>query len=346
LDDPSELEDVLSRYEALRKAFEDNGFPELFQDPSGLAEIMSRYNALKEAFEEHDMTDHFEDPDTFKYFLRTNQRLREEFGKIGKEYLMDSVPSMRDFLTKYTEMLKELEDLRKKAVQLRLLEEQLEKGDAKLSALSGDAASLRSRLAEFESLGDVDTMRKWREESEELQRLKRVYNKLQTRVGELERELADKEKEREAALERERLMAVKYKELDIFKLDIIARELKGIDNDLGAVGSEAKSLITKADRLKNYDEQQAISHASDKMLDSCKHLRAHLRDVINKCLSETQKMHIGVAIDDHTAAGELKDGGTMVIASYEEVERPDHGNSRAARLRQNDEARHHRPLHR
>ena len=39
----------------------------------------------------------------------------------------------------------------------------------------------------------------------------------------------------------------------------------------------------------------------------CKRLRSHIRDVINKCLSETQKMHIGVAIDDYMAAGELKD---------------------------------------
>jgi hypothetical protein len=33
------------------------------------------------------------------------------------------------------------------------------------------------------------------------------------------------------------------------------------------------------------------------------------QDVINKCLSETQKLHIGAATDDPTAAGELKDGG-------------------------------------
>jgi len=334
---------MLKTLQELRYVLTQYGFGHIMEDPSQLAEIMSRYAALKAAFEEFGMEDHFEDPFTLKAFLKTNKRLREEFGKIKKEYLMDSVPSMRGFITEYTDMQHELVGLRQKAARLKQLEEQLAKGDAKLSQLSGDAETMRSRLAAFEALGDIEAVRKWREDSEELERMRRIHDKLQDKINDLEKELREAEGERAEALERERLMAVKYKELDIFKLDIIARELKGIDNDLGMVGSEAKTLITKADRLKNYDEQQTISHASDKMLDACKSLRAHLRDVIHKCLSETQKMHIGVAIDDHTAAGDLKDGGTMVIASYEEVERPDHGNSRAARLRQDDETRGHRP---
>uniref|UniRef100_A0A7S2NCD8 Uncharacterized protein n=1 Tax=Alexandrium andersonii TaxID=327968 RepID=A0A7S2NCD8_9DINO len=225
---------------------------------------------------------------------------------------------------------------------MKQLEDQLASGDAKLSQLSGDADAMRSRLAAFEALGDIETLRKWKEDAAELVRMRRINDKLQSKVGDLERELSEKEKEREEALERERLMSVKYKELDIFKLDVIARELKGIDNDLQGVGSEAKSLIVKAERLRNYDEQQAISNASDKLLDACKELRAHLRDVIHKCLSETQKMHIGVAIDDHLAAGDLKDGGAMVVAAYDDIERPDHGSSRAAKLRQADEARRDR----
>ena len=42
-------------------------------------------------------------------------------------------------------------------------------------------------------------------------------------------------------------------------------------------------------------------------LRSSKHLHAHhaplAQDVIQKCLSETQKLHIGAAIDDPLAAG-------------------------------------------
>lgn len=342
LDNPEELEAILNRYEAIRQAFLQSGFTDLFQDPSKLAEIMSRYAALREAFQEFGFMDQFEEPDLLKYYLKTNRRLREEFGKINKEYLMDSIPSMRDFINEFTDMKQELVALRQKAARLKTLEEQLASGNAQLSQLSGDAAELRARLSSFEALGDLDCLRQYKEDSEELARMRRIHNKLQNKLYDLERDLEEKERERQAALERERLMAVKYKELDIFKLDIIARELKGIDNDLGMVGSEAKTLINRSEKLRNYDEQQAVAHASEKMLDACKALRAHLRDVIHKCLTETQKMHIGVAIEDHMAAGDLQDGGVMVVASYEEVERPDHGNSRAAKLRQDDEMRQHR----
>ncbi|CAE7815132.1 unnamed protein product [Symbiodinium necroappetens] len=124
--------------------------------------------------------------------------------------------------------------------------------------------------------------------------LQRIYNSTSSRLAELERALDLKEKEREAALEKERLMAVKYKELDIFKLDIIARELKALDNELGRVGSGVKSLSQDSSRLRNYDEQQMVSQHSNNLLDQCKLLRAHIRDVINKCLSETQKMQLGM----------------------------------------------------
>merc|ERR1712232_1380876 len=121
---------------------------------------------------------------------------------------------------------------------------------------------------------------------------------IQKDLAELQASLDEKEKERLEALERERLMAMKYKELDIFKLDIIARELKALDNELGSVGKQAKMLQNDSAKLRNYDEQQQLIPHGDKMLDQCRDLRAHIRDVINKCLSETQKMHIGVAIAD------------------------------------------------
>jgi len=133
-------------------------------------------------------------------------------------------------------------------------------------------------------------------------------------------------------------MAVKYKELDIFKLDVIAWELKGLDSKLGVLGSDAKGLRMTAGKLRSPDEQMMMGSLGDKMLDECKQLRAHIRDVIHECLSETQKMHIGVGIDDPLAAGVLQEGGSMAARVVEEVtERPDHGNSRAGRLRQQDE---------
>ncbi|CAJ1359226.1 unnamed protein product [Effrenium voratum] len=209
----------------------------------------------------------------------------------------------------------------------------------RISKKEEEIEALKNRLKEFEQLGDISVIQKWKADSEELKRLQRLYNSTSSRVTELERLLAAKEREREQAEARERMMAVKYKELDIFKLDIIARELKGLDNELGRVGSGLKSLHQDATRLRNYDEQQQVGNQSDSLLDQCRLLRGHIRDVINKCLSETQKMHIGVGIDDYMAAGELKDGGTMIAAVYEDIERPDHGSSKAAKLRQQDERR-------
>jgi len=288
------------------------------------------------------MEELFEDPEySLKAFLRNHHRIRAEFDKYGLGYLFDSVPSMRDFLAKYKDMEQELKAMKEARAGERLAQRDADMArlESRLLKKEEEIDDLKARLKEYEQLGDISAIKKWKADSDELKRLQRIYNSTSSRLAELERALEMKEKEREAALEKERLMSVKYKELDIFKLDIIARELKGLDNELGRVGSGAKSLGQDAGRLRNYDEQQMIGQHGMNLLDQCKLLRAHIRDVINKCLSETQKMHIGVGIDDYMAAGELKDGGTMIAAVFEEIERPDHGSSRAAKLRQQDERR-------
>merc|ERR1712113_1063863 len=109
----------------------------------------------------------------------------------------------------------------------------------------------------------------------------------------MEKRLQENEAEREEALAREKLMSVKYKELDIFKLDIIARELKGIDQELGMVGKQVRVIDQDASKLRNFDEQQQMKNNVQTPLDGLHAMRAHIRDVITKCLSETQKMHIG-----------------------------------------------------
>mmetsp|Transcript_7236 Transcript_7236/g.17149 ORF Transcript_7236/g.17149 Transcript_7236/m.17149 type:complete len:218 (+) Transcript_7236:1-654(+) len=197
---------------------------------------------------------------------------------------------------------------------------------------------MRDRLAAFEAIGDLESMKRWKSEASELRALMRAKGNVDSELAELRAMLEEKERERQEALERERMMAIKYKELDIFKLDIIARELKSLDNELGLVGKEAKFLQQSAGRLKDFGDQQQILQHGSKMLDQCVQLRSHIRDVIHKCLSETQKLHIGApAIDDPLAAGELKDGGVMAGFVYEEVDAPAHGSSKAARLRQGDE---------
>merc|ERR1719229_627974 len=131
---------------------------------------------------------------------------------------------------------------------------------------------------------------------------------LDKELEEMREQLDQKEKERLEALEKERLMSLKYKELDVFKLDVIARELKALDNELSLTGKATKALLTDAARLRNMDEREQISPHGDLILDQCKDLRAHIRDVINQCFSDMTKLHVGVAIDDPMKAGELKDG--------------------------------------
>lgn len=345
LDDPHELGRLLNFLQQITKVLRDNGLEEIERDPSLLVEVLSRYSGLKAAFELYDYGELFEDPDSLKFFLRVCRKMREEFAKAGLEHLMDSTRELGKFLARYKEMEQELKDIKEAAAGEKLAQRDVEmtRLENKLAKQEAEISSLQKTLAEYEQLGDLEAIRKWKADAEELRRLQRMYAKVQGELRDTEKMLADQEKEREEALARERMMSVKYKELDIFKLDVIARELKGIDKELGLLGTSVKDLQQDTERLKNYDERQHIANSGDKMMDQCKGMRGHIRDVINKCLSETQKMHIGIAIDDHTAAGVLTDGGTMVGVVYEEVERPDHGNSRAAKLRQHDEIHRKRP---
>ena len=66
-----------------------------------------------------------------------------------------------------------------------------------------------------------------------------------------------------------------------------------------------------------------VADSAQKSLDLTKQFHGHLIDVINECLSEMQKLHIGAAMDDFTAAHELKDGGVMAgyVPSFSPCER-------------------------
>ncbi|CAE7284679.1 FBA1 [Symbiodinium natans] len=309
--DPSKLEELKQSLDLLRRVrdlFEKFGLGDAFKDPALLEEILSRYEGLRKAFEEYGFSELFEDPYNLKGFLRNYAKLREAFKDLGLEYLLDSAAAMRDFLAGHTSGEKELLDLRAKASRLDEAEEKLRRREEELASrldpyLATDEGGIGAPVSSASEgfPGTVDS-----------------------ELAELRRLLEEKERERQEALERERMMAIKYKELDIFKLDIIARELKSLDNELGLVGKEAKFLQQSAGRLKDFGDQQQIHQHGSKMptteLDQCVQLRSHIRDVIQKCLSETQKLHIGAAIDDPLAAGELKDGGVMAGFVYEEVE--------------------------
>mmetsp|Transcript_55828 Transcript_55828/g.133054 ORF Transcript_55828/g.133054 Transcript_55828/m.133054 type:complete len:1273 (-) Transcript_55828:147-3965(-) len=342
LDDPEALRAMLNAFKQIKDILEQYGFGDAIKDPSLLAEILSRYAGLKAACEEMGFPELFEDPYNMKGFLRNYGRIREEFRNVNLEYLLDSPPAMRDFLAKNKSGENELKDLREAAQRLADLERKCAEQAAKLDEQAKLIASLQEKLAAYEELGTVDQMRRWKAESAELAELKKSQGDKDAEIASLRKILEDKERERQEALERERLMSMKYKELDIFKLDIIARELKSVDGDFNLLGKQVKIMQTDVGKLRNYDEQQGIGGHGDKILQQCYDIRAHVRDVINKCLSETQKMHIGVAINDPLAEGKLQDGGVMAGYVAEEMEVPDYGSSKAARLRHTDEMRRER----
>ena len=90
-------------------------------------------------------------------------------------------------------------------------------------------------------------------------------------------------KELEAAREREQTMARQLLSLDIFKLDIIARELKEVEDLLH---SSYKSFSSDHPAVKG-------------QVSKCKEI---VRNIINKCLSETQKLHIGTTVQGHDSS--------------------------------------------
>eukprot|EP00928_Gymnodinium_smaydae_P070386 TRINITY_DN54230_c0_g1_i1.p1 TRINITY_DN54230_c0_g1~~TRINITY_DN54230_c0_g1_i1.p1 ORF type:complete len:1256 (+),score=298.71 TRINITY_DN54230_c0_g1_i1:59-3826(+) len=356
LDNPDELRRMLNAMKQLKEIAEKQGFGNLFEDPARLGDMLSHYAQMQKVFQECGLPELFEDPYTLRNFLQNYNKIREAFRNAGIEYLLDSAGAMRDFLTKKAEgdsdhreaqerISKLEEELRAKAASLEAAEKRASDLAAKLKQSTAESDRVRERLAAYESLGDLESLRNWKNDAAEMKRLRQERADYDERMSSMKNELERKEQERQEALERERIMALKYKELDIFKLDIIARELKALDSELGLAGKEVKSLQQDTGRLKNYDEQQQIGLHGSKLLDQCHALRAHIRDVINKCLSETQKLHVGIAIDDHLAAGELKDGGVMAGWVCEEIDAPDYGSSKAGKLRQGDEMARDRRMH-
>merc|ERR1711957_1041801 len=104
--------------------------------------------------------------------------------------------------------------------------------------------------------------------------------------------------------------------------------------------------LAELGRLRHGEERSELVHGGTELLDGCGQLRGHIRDVIKQCLSETQKMHIGISVgEDFLAAGELKSGGVMAGYVCQEVDVPCHHGSRAAYLRQLDEMHRDRRLH-
>lgn len=134
---------------------------------------------------------------------------------------------------------------------------------------------------------------------------------LEALVEALRGQVAQLEHERDESRAREKHMEQRYAELDVFKLDVIARELKSIDRQIDSLLFESKSLQQAAKKFSNYGDANTSAKAASILADASAKLRGIVRDVIERCLSETQKLHVGAAIQDAKAAGVLKDGGGM-----------------------------------
>lgn len=83
----------------------------------------------------------------------------------------------------------------------------------------------------------------------------------------------------------------RYLDLDVFKLDVIARELKGLEKEISRCKSAVAGVDVKS--MTNFSDREKMSAALFPLVDVLNMCRTHMRDVINQCLTETQKLHIG-----------------------------------------------------
>jgi len=364
LNDPNQLRSLLETLKGLKEALEANGFGEFLKNPKGLADFLSRYNEIKKAFDEAGLGDLLEDPYSARGFLKNYCKLREAFEAAGLEYLMDSPGAMRDFLAKNAANAGGVEDAKQKASRLDELERLLAERDAALERERAENARLSEKLGKYESLGTVEDFEKLKHEVVHLRHAKVGAGAVSAQVQALQAELDQKEQDRLDALERERFMFTKYKELDIFKLDVIARELKAILKKVEVTEKECKQLKDDANKLKDFGDRRRIEGNGNGLQERCKQTEAHIHDVIFKCLSETQRRHIGIASDNEHRADDRKDGrlleGGAMLYSVEEgmeaaamasiehiqadrsvplaaVERTNYGSSHAAKVYRHDD---------
>lgn len=139
----------------------------------------------------------------------------------------------------------------------------------------------------------------------------RRCTEFQVQIRQLQAKISQLEGERDESRSEVRSLECRYAQLDVFKLDIIARELKNVDKQIDALLGDSKSLLQASKKFTDYAASQACSKLAMSTSETSTKLRGTVRDVIERCLSETQKLHVGAAIQDAKAAGILKDGGCM-----------------------------------
>ncbi|KAL3920630.1 MAG: hypothetical protein SGPRY_005184 [Prymnesium sp.] len=179
------------------------------------------------------------------------------------------------------------------------------------------AAELEAKLREVRERLEKETSRAHAAEqsateySMQVERLKRE--------AQLQRERAELSEEREAEL------MARLKATDYFKLDVIARELKKVDESLRTTKADTATLHRYIKNVKATDEAQTASDALMQALNSLGWSRGHVRDVIQQCLNETQKYHIGAPQEDPFANGDEIDvtsGGPRPMSQHNRSAQP------------------------
>mmetsp|Transcript_109876 Transcript_109876/g.342475 ORF Transcript_109876/g.342475 Transcript_109876/m.342475 type:complete len:436 (-) Transcript_109876:175-1482(-) len=177
------------------------------------------------------------------------------------------------------------------------------------SALAGVAKATARAEALMAQLG---------EQAQDLRSVQAAFDKELQKCKELEEQaeglraqISSLEFERDGANDREKQLMLRYAELDVFKLDVIARELKNVDRQMDCLRGDARTFQEAVKKFINSNDQTASTKVALRFVDATTKLRGTFRDIIERCLSETQKLHVGAAVKDPTAAGLLKDGGKM-----------------------------------
>lgn len=80
-----------------------------------------------------------------------------------------------------------------------------------------------------------------------------------------------------------------------------------MDESLRVAKADAGALQKYLKNIKAADEAQTAGDALSQALNALGWSRGHVRDVIQQCLNETQKYHIGAPQDDPFANGDIID---------------------------------------
>ena len=195
---------------------------------------------------------------------------------------------------------------------MRALEAQLADRDGQASDTAATVAGLHRQVADLrkqldaaraEATAAADRARAAQEAAD---RARQDAFDARDALAALQGKLADMQAALEQAQASEAVMRKRYFELDVFSLDKIARELKALLKQLTAARQEAHMFAEgPAKRINDYATREMVLGFSLPLLEKLGDTKTHMAAVIQNCLNETQKLHVGV----HSSSGGGGGGG-------------------------------------